>query len=256
MNGPARYSSLEVAIKALYRVFARYKIREPITGCSHCSNDEDDARLRSKPLRQLDGNDLERFAFKAMTTLGTVDDFKHFLPRLFQIAAEEGDVGGTDFEIVLGKLDYGKWRKWRPEEQDALEEFFGALWHHLLNDVNSPVTANSFLSAMSQVADSIDAYLTDWHQHNALPAVCRLIEFIDWHADSVLRNKDAFGIFWNQNRRAAREALEWLVSEKTANYLESSYFRFSDEPSAAQISFAAEQLLAMRRFVEPIKTSK
>ena len=101
---------LDAAIEGLYSTFA-HKHHGPVTGCSDCTSPADDERLGPSPCH-LTGEDLSRFASKAVTTLETVHDLKHFLPRLLQIASQTGDVGGTDFEIVLGKLAYAEWARW------------------------------------------------------------------------------------------------------------------------------------------------
>jgi hypothetical protein len=90
---PDRQQALAAAVAGLYAAFARYKLHHPVTGCPCCTSAEDDRRVQSKPMHQLEAADLERYAFKAVTTLGTVDDLKHFLPRLLELAAAEGKVG-------------------------------------------------------------------------------------------------------------------------------------------------------------------
>src|SRR5688572_11844593 len=87
---PGRRQALAEAIEALYVAFGRYTLHHPVVGCPCCTSAEDDRLVRSKPLRRLTAADLERFAFNAVSTLGTVGDFKHFLPRLLELAATEG----------------------------------------------------------------------------------------------------------------------------------------------------------------------
>src|SRR5947209_17683309 len=93
---------LSAAVDGLYETFARSRFHHPLTGCPHCTSAEDARLVRSKPLHQLEPASLERLAFKALTTLGTLEDLKHFLPRLLELAGRDGDVGGTPFEVVLG----------------------------------------------------------------------------------------------------------------------------------------------------------
>lgn len=63
--------ALQAAIDKLYTIFARYPLRHPVIGCPHCVSQVDQERIASKPLRQLKGEDLERFAWKAMSTKQT-----------------------------------------------------------------------------------------------------------------------------------------------------------------------------------------
>ena len=54
-----------------------------IEGCPCCVSGSDEDNIHSKQLRQLNGDDLSRYAFKAMTTWGDIEDFKYYLPGIF-----------------------------------------------------------------------------------------------------------------------------------------------------------------------------
>ena len=66
--------------------------------------------LIAKRLRDLTDTDLKKYAFKALTTWGNADDFRHFLPRLFELEAVHPQriVGLVDPEILFGKLAYAQ----------------------------------------------------------------------------------------------------------------------------------------------------
>src|SRR2546430_7623713 len=98
-----------------------------------CVTGDDLLRIASKPLRKLIAGDLERYAFKAITTWGEVHDFKHFLPRLLELAAEAGEVGHTAPETLLHKLAFGQWRTWPRPEVEAIETLFPTLLTELLS---------------------------------------------------------------------------------------------------------------------------
>ena len=67
-----------------------------------------------------------------MTTWGTEEDFKHFLPRLLElVTAEESITDVVDSEVLLGKLAYADWTHWPSEEQKAVNDYLNALWLHL-----------------------------------------------------------------------------------------------------------------------------
>src|SRR5262245_16013964 len=96
-----------VAVAGLYDVFALYRLGEVVEGCSHCVAVGDERALHRAPLRRLDGRSLGRYAFKALTTWGDVDDLRHFLPRLLELAAaNDPDLPGL--EVLFGKLTLGR----------------------------------------------------------------------------------------------------------------------------------------------------
>jgi hypothetical protein len=114
---------LKNATENLYRVFARYPYSSDMAVCPCCTTEEETHSLTSKTLRLLTGDDIGEYAFSAMTTWGDVEDFKHFLPRIFELKAI--DAVWTDTFVVLGKLEYASWRSWRKDEQDVVYEFMG-----------------------------------------------------------------------------------------------------------------------------------
>ena len=77
--------SLQAAIEGLYAAFARYPLRAHIDGCPHCDLGAAERGLHARPLRDLREDDLGRYPFKAMSTFGNVDDFRHFFPRIAEL---------------------------------------------------------------------------------------------------------------------------------------------------------------------------
>ena len=78
---------LRKAIADLYNVFEDYHLDSHVEGCPCCVTKDDKKLIEAKVLRELTADDLNHFAFNAMTTWGTVKDFKHFLPRLLELLA-------------------------------------------------------------------------------------------------------------------------------------------------------------------------
>jgi hypothetical protein len=77
--------ALQTAVAGLYATFAPYPLGK-VAGCPHCVYPQDIALIHSAPMRALSAEQLEKYGWKAMTTWGDVADFKHFAPRLFEIA--------------------------------------------------------------------------------------------------------------------------------------------------------------------------
>jgi hypothetical protein len=112
------------AIAGLYAVFARYPQRS-IEACPCCVSSEDLTRLARLPLRRLTERHLSTYAVKALTTWGDETDFKHFLPRLFELALDN-DSWPLDLDHLAIKLEYAEWRRWPEHERAAVAELFAA----------------------------------------------------------------------------------------------------------------------------------
>lgn len=122
---PAFSLTLAARIEDLYGAFSEYPLRRHVEGCPcGCIPPGAEAKLHRRPLREMEPDDLERYAYKAMTTWGDVDDFRHFLPRLLELLVHRRLI--VDTEIVLGKLTYGYWEAWPTREQEAVSSFLNA----------------------------------------------------------------------------------------------------------------------------------
>src|SRR5262249_12479085 len=106
--------TLAQAIAALYEAFGRYRRRPSIDACPHCVGKKDQATLARAPLRNLSCAELSRYAFKAITTWGEAEDYKHFLLRILELAVtpEGREWPGLDLEVIAGKIQLAGWPTW------------------------------------------------------------------------------------------------------------------------------------------------
>jgi hypothetical protein len=66
---------LKSAIEGLYETFSIYPFKSTMDGCPCCVSNSDKEKIHSKQLRQLDGEDLSRYAFKAIDCFGMTTAF-------------------------------------------------------------------------------------------------------------------------------------------------------------------------------------
>ena len=152
----AEEQAMAEAVETLYEVLSVYPLAQKVEGCPCCVSDEDESSLHRKPLHELTAKDLSRYAFKALSTWGTEDDFKHFLPRLLELAADPYDVSyEIDVEVLFGKMRYAKWRNWPPAEQQAVSSYFSALWQWLLTLPVEEWVLDDYLCAIANAEGSL-----------------------------------------------------------------------------------------------------
>ncbi|MHB8629516.1 MAG: hypothetical protein ACYDBJ_23760 [Aggregatilineales bacterium] len=237
------------AIEKLYDVFAVYPLNAPVTGCPHCTTPEDYARLESKPLRELTDDDLRKYASKALTTWGGVEDFKHFLPRLFELIAWYGYGSSVDPQIVFGKLPYSKSNGeiWSEAEQQAIESFCLAWWQTTLDSYgNPPMEGYSCLECIGQCVDDLSPFLTVWRNDTSLSALRHIVDFVDYGSYITINSDNALG---NQEGSQDKQIAAWLLDPQTKDALEVAFSRYANEPQSqetdeilAQLSDAIEKL--------------
>ena len=157
---------LRAAIEDLYNTFASYPLRADTDACPCCHSTRDEERLHQKPLRKLGKEDLEKYAFDALNVWGDEDDFKHFLPRIFELEVEYGD-DFLDPQVALGKLKRAEWRYWPELEQRSIEEFLKNVWSSVIRTVSHEdlVTAwnvDDWLCGIALADWNVTPYLDAW----------------------------------------------------------------------------------------------
>ncbi|MFI5493994.1 hypothetical protein [Actinoplanes sp. NPDC051859] len=87
---------LPAAIDTLYDAFADYRRPSSLDYCECCFEEEERrAVLATVPVRELPAATLRRYAANVLLTVGGVDDFRYFLPRILEIAVGEVSTGPT-----------------------------------------------------------------------------------------------------------------------------------------------------------------
>ena len=108
-------------INNLYSVFNKYPLKGHIEGCPCCDLEETEKGLHTSELRNLNWEELGLFTFKSMTTFGDIEDFKHFLPRIFELYIQDIYEAPYDIGVLFSKLEYANWQEWAKSERDSVE---------------------------------------------------------------------------------------------------------------------------------------
>jgi hypothetical protein len=189
--------SLDAAIENLYHVFLTYRLPPHIDGCPHCVNEADHALIHAAPLHELTSKHLGRYAFKAMSTWGGVNEFRHFLPRLFELMVTD-DEFPTEPEVLAGKLTYAAWQTWPPAEQAAVRQFFQAWWDATIASFalrQGAITASTAIRSIATAEEDLTWYLGRWTAPPTTAKRLHLAAFINDYGWSQLpkrlRNKDS-----------------------------------------------------------------
>jgi hypothetical protein len=225
-------TALDDALEALYAAFCGYHGTH-IEGCPHCVSFEDNAALRRAPLRQL-GAELERYLFKAMTTWGTEEDFKHFVPRLLELYASS-----TDAWLLCDKLAYARWRSWAEHEQLAIERYLLARWQNKLAQDGPPLPGDALLETMVTLNLDIAPYdlrtkLEAWRSEESRESAQHLARFVLDHGAALFWPSLSVGrpTLWQARSEIAAEVGAWLLEPGTRERLEASFVTHGDDKVA------------------------
>ncbi|WP_170170342.1 hypothetical protein [Hymenobacter perfusus] len=110
------------------------------------------------PLADLTKAQLQRYAFKAMTTWGDAADFRYFLPRLLELSLRpDADI---EKETLFGKMELANWTSWPAAEQAAVRDMLVAWWaHHIQQEC---FFEEELLGWLIRLTGSIEPLLQAW----------------------------------------------------------------------------------------------
>ena len=239
-------SRLKNNIKELYETFEKYHSNSNMNGSPNYDdlnkwNDE----LFSKSLTELTEDDLSRFTGKAITTWGNANDYKHFLPRIFELTAELK----TPYEIWIAfdKLTLAEWTNWTEKEQKVIHEFMIALWESIVNDISEKAEweFKDYFSAIAHFYPNFSDLLNIWGESESKASIKHLSEFIVGEQTTLFDRKKISG--FHDKKENAEEFITWILSDKMLNKIQQKYFEYETESFAEKISWAEQIMTAERK---------
>ena len=208
-------NEFEIATENLYKTFSKYPFKSSIEGCPCCVSDSDKSTLHSKSLRELEDEDLSRYAFKAITTWGNVDDYKHYLPRIFELTAKRKLI--VDTFVILGKLNYAKWKQWETGEQETINQFLKAWWKYDIN--NASYFDSEILVELHKLILDIEPMLKEWNVDIEGQGFKNFVEFVQFNYHELAgKNK----LFETLTEEEVEFFKNWVKSNK--DKLEEGFF--------------------------------
>ena len=230
------------SVEGLYKAFAEYPLPAYTDPCLHCHTMDDEAKLRSKPLRELGIDELRDYANDALLVWGDERVFKHFLPRIYELYVTTADayLDLCDPEIMFSKFRHGQWRTWPQSEQAAIESFLHALWAEVLADPpeqGSFVDVESWLCSLGQSEDELSFYLSQWIDDERQPACLALSALLIGSA-VVLPDKQGRNAFWDQRDAQYEQLQAWAKSSVVREKLQRARARWDDIDTQGEMETA------------------
>ena len=237
-------TELTEAIEGLYRVFHKYPLRTD-TDCGDCFGHEEE-KLHSKPLRELTRDDLDIYAMDALYTWGTGDDFKHFIPRIFELLVGNSKhcSGPSLPSLVLAKLSYDSWcsthwRSWPEEEQRAIENFLSTVWGAALeSDLEDLPFNGAYGQAIATLEADISKYLERWLRADSVNSNRNLaLMIVQIH--KLALSGHAAQLEWRPLEGQRDQLDEWLYSPEVKQKLMRAFESWPEQPFASEFENAA-----------------
>jgi hypothetical protein len=251
-----REAKLRESIEELYATFGCYRLPEGWRNNFYIAQYTKEEILRSTPVRKLTDDDLSIYHWKAMTTWGSVEDFKHFVPRLLELIvpraerAESYAPRGLEPFMVATKLRYGQWSTWPKRERIAVQDYFMALWSLLLvtptlrfDHLLHGTSILEWLSLVAHAESSIVRYLLAWEKDlddevTQYGATVHLAKSIDCGGTVAIDCDSVLHDYFEKLEQQNEECATWLFSDEVFQLMENAYFRWQDKPEASSFSQA------------------
>lgn len=244
--------NLNEAIETLYRVFSKYSSRKTMDYSSQTVAQEEVDVLFAQPLREVAAEHIGYYSSKAMTTMGNVEDFKHFLPRIMELMSA-GDYS-RDEEMVLEKFWYSEFAEWDPVEREAVESFLFAWWESLVERERCR-NLSTLLTELAVLTGDLQKLLSSWDVNYSYESCNNLAGYVvdNHHLIFVDKSIPTFHKRTDEeHNRLYRGLRSWLLSPAVITKLEDSTYMFTEEglPEKVKIIQEAHKMLCWEKELE------
>lgn len=170
------------AIEDCYSAFARCGLPNRLEASPMYGERDFFVELSAVPLRRLPQDQLGHYAASAMTTVGGVDEYKHFLPRILELALTGSGWHELVPDRVAHKLIYGSWRSWPALEQRAVGTFYSEAWKRSMRRDPEDYDAVPWLTGIALLGLDVAAACSELLAANSANASLHLSSFISARA--------------------------------------------------------------------------
>ncbi len=239
-------NDLEIVIEKLYITFSIYTT-EGIHYCDcGCIDENDVKKLSSKPLRELETDDLISYQGSALYTWGEVEHYKHFLPRICELISIKRDFDYVTLDEFYTKLEYAEWTKWPESEQLAIKDYVFADWIDFANKQNSEIS-DTALQAYGNFFELKDLVKV-WDLNSSQIALRNFVLFFYNHGNQILNG----GLKLNEEKYE-NELISLIHSDKLIERLENEFYNYeSIEPEFAQKVSIVLQIIEQQLRIDEI----
>ena len=207
------------AIESIYEAFANYRKPRDFPACECCISIGEKKLLLDRKLRMLTSDELGNYAADVFLTVGSLADFKYFLPRMMELSVKEEFSWPTP-EVMLGKLKLADWYDWPEIERAPVLSLLEEKFARLLQDANTEgEDIDQWICALGRCVTDITPYLEPLLQEEH---ESKLLGVIEWN-DSLFDKGKLSSAFWKDAPDNERRAVAWLTQPRVKQLLNEKY---------------------------------
>lgn len=199
-------SALHKAIDELYAAFSEVPKPQHIDGCECCVDENGLKRLLSFPIREIPPEVLSPYASSALLTVGSVNDYLFFIPRILHVSATDSSFW-PDPEITGRAIEKTNVSGWPKSRRSALESFFTNVVRHWLHpDRHHHI--DSWLCAIAYAGLDTTTYLS-----NIAQSKDAVLEYFNENAEDLPHRKLS-NPFWELPNSGHDAIVNWFYSSE------------------------------------------
>jgi hypothetical protein len=226
----------QAVIEELYDAFGSYQLPAHVGYCTYC-DDADYEHALHGDLRSLEPKLVDKYVWDAIHHTGDEQDFKHFLPRVYELLAA-GGLPFADPEMAIGRLTMAGWAQWPEAERRPVLRLLDAMWDDAMKLSDPPMDIEELVCGLGLAFEAAPPQFVEWRSDPRPFAKQRLAEFVLVNADS-LAHGGLGDAWWSGHQEAVDQVVAWLLAPETLECLETE---LSSGPGADSIQGAVEVL--------------
>jgi len=209
-------TSLQEAIEGVYEAFHDVPRPKSVDGCPCCIDQKGVTVLLTKPLRKLSPDELTHYASSAFLTVGAVEDFLYFLPRIVEILATESG-WWPDPEVVTRAMHTSGFHSWPDSYRRAVSRFLSEMIDELLANEGTGYELDSWICALGRLHIDLDPYLKRVAEKRD-----HLIEYYEVNSQPLIDGRLSNG-FWDKATNEHKQVIEWFRSAEIQSLIKMEY---------------------------------
>jgi hypothetical protein len=233
---------IDYTIQDLYEVFNKYPANKqmagsPIYGEKVKKWNKD---LFSKSLTELTSDDLARFCSSVTLTWGTIEDYKHFLPRIYELIAD-GDFLAEEW-VVFDVLNRYDWQYWPDKEFIVLNRYFLDLWRSIIKDPREEkdYLVGEYLPPIANVYSDFMELLSIWGDDDSKPAIRKIVFFFTWSYNDIFIKVRLPG--FKKSKGRGEQIFEWITSPKMKKKLNNARATYKNEEFNTELGWLVDSI--------------
>jgi hypothetical protein len=224
-------ANLRDAIARCYAAFGGIPVPRALKASQYRDPDDVLRMLSSAPLPDLSGAQVGPYSGWAITTVGGEQDYRHFLPRILELATTDQTWLGTQPQVIASKLILAEWGNWPTDQRSAALRFFHTAFAVAIRKhPDDESAASDWLCALIALGEPPLPVLDRWRASDSPNAALQLASFIASAAEDIHRYREVRSPFWEDvGEEARRVVADWLISATTRSAVQAAMDTASED---------------------------